>query len=170
MRNEGIVLDHSTIYERIWGYDFGADSKNLAVYVGYLRRKLDAAGAPALIHTVRGVGYTLRQAVSLRTRFALAFAARRAVVVAGWSGVLSYHAAADRITSRDRPHPAVGHHGAGRRPGRRADPVAAGHARPRPWRRTRPSRRRWQRAARRAGGRADGTVTPLGGRAGRAAR
>ncbi|MDT7581382.1 MAG: two-component system, OmpR family, response regulator MprA [Pseudonocardiales bacterium] len=61
VRNEGIVLDHSTVYERIWGYDFGADSKNLAVYVGYLRRKLAAAGAPALIHTVRGVGYAVRK-------------------------------------------------------------------------------------------------------------
>jgi two-component system response regulator MprA len=61
VRNEGIVLDHATIYQRIWGYDFGADSKNLAVYIGYLRRKLAAAGAPALIHTVRGVGYTVRQ-------------------------------------------------------------------------------------------------------------
>ena len=61
VRNTGIVLDHSTIYERIWGYDFGADSKNLAVYVGYLRRKLAAAGAPNLIHTVRGVGYTVRR-------------------------------------------------------------------------------------------------------------
>ena len=61
VRNEGIVLDHSTVYERIWGYDFGADSKNLAVYVGYLRRKLAAAGAPNLIHTVRGVGYTVRR-------------------------------------------------------------------------------------------------------------
>ena len=60
VRNEGIVLDHATIYDRIWGYDFGADSKNLAVYIGYLRRKLTAAGAPALIHTVRGVGYTVR--------------------------------------------------------------------------------------------------------------
>ncbi|WP_103383689.1 response regulator transcription factor [Pseudonocardia dioxanivorans] len=60
-RNEGIVLDHSTVYERIWGYDFGPDSKNLAVYVGYLRRKLAAAEAPPLIHTVRGVGYTLRR-------------------------------------------------------------------------------------------------------------
>ena len=60
-RNEGIVLDHSTVYERIWGYDFGADSKNLAVYIGYLRRKLTAAGAPVLIHTVRGVGYALRR-------------------------------------------------------------------------------------------------------------
>jgi two-component system, OmpR family, response regulator MprA len=60
-RNEGIVLDHTTVYERIWGYDFGADSKNLAVYIGYLRRKLTAAGAPPLIHTVRGVGYTMRR-------------------------------------------------------------------------------------------------------------
>jgi two-component system response regulator MprA len=60
LRNEGIVLDHSTVYQRIWGYDFGADSKNLAVYIGYLRRKLAAAGAPVLIHTVRGVGYTMR--------------------------------------------------------------------------------------------------------------
>jgi two-component system response regulator MprA len=61
VRNEGIVLDHSTIYQRIWGYDFGINSKNLAVYVGYLRRKLAAAGAPGLIHTVRGVGYAVRR-------------------------------------------------------------------------------------------------------------
>jgi two-component system response regulator MprA len=61
VRNEGIVLDHSTIYDRIWGYDFGPGSKNLAVYVGYLRRKLDEPGAPQLIHTVRGVGYVLRE-------------------------------------------------------------------------------------------------------------
>ncbi|MGW7242871.1 response regulator transcription factor [Streptomyces sp. NPDC054804] len=60
-RNAGIVLDHSTIYDRIWGYDFGPGSKNLAVYVGYLRRKLDEPGAPQLIHTVRGVGYVLRE-------------------------------------------------------------------------------------------------------------
>jgi two-component system response regulator MprA len=57
MLNAGIVLEHHVIYERIWGYDFGPDSKNLAVYVGYLRRKL---GGPELIRTVRGVGYTLR--------------------------------------------------------------------------------------------------------------
>ncbi len=57
-RNAGIVLDHTTIYHRIWGYDFGPASKNLAVYVGYLRRKL---GGPDLIHTVRGVGYTMRR-------------------------------------------------------------------------------------------------------------
>lgn len=61
VRNAGIVLDHSTIYDRIWGYDFGPGSKNLAVYVGYLRRKLDDPGAPQLIHTVRGVGYVLRE-------------------------------------------------------------------------------------------------------------
>lgn len=61
VRNEGIVLDHSTIYQRIWGYDFGVNSKNLAVYIGYLRRKLAAAGGPNLIHTVRGVGYAVRQ-------------------------------------------------------------------------------------------------------------
>ncbi len=61
VRNVGIVLDHATIYDRIWGYDFGPGSKNLAVYVGYLRRKLDEPGAPALIHTVRGVGYALRE-------------------------------------------------------------------------------------------------------------
>ncbi|MGW3952514.1 response regulator transcription factor [Streptomyces sp. NPDC004752] len=61
VRNVGIVLDHSTIYDRIWGYDFGPGSKNLAVYVGYLRRKLDEPGAPQLIHTVRGVGYVLRE-------------------------------------------------------------------------------------------------------------
>ncbi|MCU1504640.1 MAG: mprA [Ilumatobacteraceae bacterium] len=61
-RNQGIVLEHSTIYERIWGYDFGPDSKNLAVYISYLRRKLELPGDSKLIHTVRGVGYTVRAA------------------------------------------------------------------------------------------------------------
>jgi len=60
VRNQGIVLDHTTIYERIWGYDFGPDSKNLAVYISYLRRKLEEPGESKLIHTVRGVGYTAR--------------------------------------------------------------------------------------------------------------
>ncbi|MFJ6747404.1 response regulator transcription factor [Streptomyces sp. NPDC091266] len=60
-RNAGIVLDHSTIYDRIWGYDFGPGSKNLAVYVGYLRRKVDVPGSRPLIHTVRGIGYVLRE-------------------------------------------------------------------------------------------------------------
>jgi two-component system response regulator MprA len=60
MRNDGVVLPHSTIYERIWNYDFGPDSKNLTVYISYLRRKIDADHAIKLIHTVRGVGYTVR--------------------------------------------------------------------------------------------------------------
>lgn len=62
VRNSGIVLDHAVIYDRIWGYDFGPGSKNLAVYIGYLRRKMDGPGEPPLIHTVRGVGYVLREA------------------------------------------------------------------------------------------------------------
>ncbi|MCU0269306.1 MAG: response regulator transcription factor [Acidimicrobiales bacterium] len=60
LANAGIVLDHTTIYDRIWGYDFGPESKNLAVYISYLRRKVELDGEPKLIHTVRGVGYTLR--------------------------------------------------------------------------------------------------------------
>lgn len=60
-RNAGIVLTHSTIYERIWDYDFGPESKSLAVYIGYLRRKTEAGGRPRLIQTVRGVGYTMRR-------------------------------------------------------------------------------------------------------------
>jgi two-component system response regulator MprA len=60
LRNQGIVLDHSTIYDRIWGYDFGPDSKNLAVYISYLRRKLELSGESKIIHTVRGVGYSAR--------------------------------------------------------------------------------------------------------------
>ncbi len=60
VRNAGIVLDHTTIYERIWQYDFGPESKNLAVYIGYLRRKTEEGGTLRLIHTVRGVGYVAR--------------------------------------------------------------------------------------------------------------
>jgi two-component system response regulator MprA len=55
------VLPHSLIYDRVWGYDFGPASNALRVYIGYLRRKLEAAGARPLIHTVRGVGYILRE-------------------------------------------------------------------------------------------------------------
>jgi two-component system response regulator MprA len=58
--NAGIVLSHSRIYDLVWGYDFGPESKSLAVYVGYLRRKTEEGGEPRLIHTVRAVGYTLR--------------------------------------------------------------------------------------------------------------
>jgi two-component system response regulator MprA len=61
MFNAGIVLDRTRIYEEIWGYDFGPDSKNLAVYISYLRRKVDGDAEVKLIHTVRGVGYTIRE-------------------------------------------------------------------------------------------------------------
>jgi len=61
MRNAGRVLPHDLIYERVWGYDFGPASNALRVYIGYLRRKLEQAGARPLIHTVRGVGYVLRE-------------------------------------------------------------------------------------------------------------
>jgi len=55
------VLTRSAIFERVWGYDFGATSNALGVYVGYLRRKTEAGGEPRLLHTVRGVGYVLRE-------------------------------------------------------------------------------------------------------------
>ena len=60
MRSPRVVLTRSRIFEEVWGYDFGASSNALEVYVSYLRRKLEAEGEPRLIHTVRGVGYTLR--------------------------------------------------------------------------------------------------------------
>lgn len=60
VRNAGIVLQHPQIYDAIWKYDFGGDSKALTVYIGYLRRKTEEFGGPRLIHTVRGVGYTAR--------------------------------------------------------------------------------------------------------------
>jgi two-component system response regulator MprA len=60
LRNDGLVLSRSTIYERVWGYDFGEDSKSLDVHISYLRRKLEEDGEPRLIQTVRGVGYVLR--------------------------------------------------------------------------------------------------------------
>jgi two-component system response regulator MprA len=55
------VLTRSLIFERVWGYDFGATSNSLDVYIGYLRRKTEAGGKPRLIQTVRGVGYALRE-------------------------------------------------------------------------------------------------------------
>lgn len=54
------VLTRTQIFERVWGYDFGDSSNALGVYMGYLRRKTEAAGEPRLLHTVRGVGYVLR--------------------------------------------------------------------------------------------------------------
>ena len=55
------VLTRSLIFERVWGYDFGFASNSLDVYIGYLRRKTETGGKPRLIHTVRGVGYALRE-------------------------------------------------------------------------------------------------------------
>jgi two-component system response regulator MprA len=54
------VLTRSTLFERVWGYDFGATSNALGVYIGYLRRKTEEGGERRLLHTVRGVGYVLR--------------------------------------------------------------------------------------------------------------
>jgi two-component system, OmpR family, response regulator MprA len=61
LRNPRQVLTRSVIFERVWGYDFGFASNSLDVYIGYLRRKTEAGGKPRLIHTVRGVGYALRE-------------------------------------------------------------------------------------------------------------
>ncbi|MFJ8820727.1 response regulator transcription factor [Streptomyces sp. NPDC102467] len=59
VRNAGQVLPRGVIQEAVWGRDFGPDSNSLAVYVGYLRRKLEAPGEPRLVHTVHGIGYRL---------------------------------------------------------------------------------------------------------------
>jgi two-component system response regulator MprA len=63
LRNPRQVLPREVIFDRVWGYDFGANSNSLEVYIGYLRRKTEAEGESRLIHTVRGVGYVLRQPV-----------------------------------------------------------------------------------------------------------
>ncbi len=55
------VLTRSTLFERVWGYDFGATSNALGVYIGYLRRKTEEGGERRLLHTVRGIGYVLRE-------------------------------------------------------------------------------------------------------------
>ena len=60
LRNARQVLPREVIFDRVWGYDFGANSNSLEVYIGYLRRKTEADGEPRLLHTVRGVGYVLQ--------------------------------------------------------------------------------------------------------------
>jgi two-component system response regulator MprA len=62
LENPRRVLARDLIFDRVWHYDFGPSSKALDVYIGYLRRKTEAGGEPRLIHTVRGVGYVLREA------------------------------------------------------------------------------------------------------------
>lgn len=60
LRHPRQVLPRGTIFDRVWGFDLAATSNSLTVYIGYLRRKTEAGGEPRLIHTVRGVGYVLR--------------------------------------------------------------------------------------------------------------
>lgn len=62
LANPKRVLGRDAILDAVWGYDFGPDSNSLDVYIGYLRRKLEANGEPRVIHTVRGVGYVLKDA------------------------------------------------------------------------------------------------------------
>lgn len=62
LRNPGRVLSHTQIFQAVWGYDFGLRSNNLWVYMSYLRGKLEADGEPRILHTVRGLGYVLRDA------------------------------------------------------------------------------------------------------------
>ncbi len=59
-RNAGKVLDKNTIFERVWGYSYDVESDTIKVYVLYLRKKLNAAGEPDLIHAIRGVGYMMK--------------------------------------------------------------------------------------------------------------
>ena len=61
LRNPRQVLTRSVIFDRVWGYDFGYGSNSLDVYISYLRKKTEVGGAPRLIHTIRGVGYALRE-------------------------------------------------------------------------------------------------------------
>ena len=61
MRRPRRVLERSFILEEGWGFDFPTTANSLEVYVGYVRRKLEQEGEPRLLHTVRGVGYVLRE-------------------------------------------------------------------------------------------------------------
>jgi two-component system response regulator MprA len=60
LEHAGRVLTRSQLFEQVWGFDLAGSSNSLDVYIGYLRRKLEADGAPRLLHTVRGVGFILR--------------------------------------------------------------------------------------------------------------
>jgi two-component system, OmpR family, response regulator MprA len=60
LRHPRQVLPRGMIFDRVWGFDLAATSNSLTVYIGYLRRKTEAGGEPRLIHTVRGIGYVLR--------------------------------------------------------------------------------------------------------------
>ena len=60
LERPGQVMTRGQLFERVWGYDLDRSSNSLDVYIGYLRRKLEPAGAPRIVHTVRGVGFVLR--------------------------------------------------------------------------------------------------------------
>jgi two-component system response regulator MprA len=60
MEQQDIVLSRDYLYEHIWGFNFETNSKSLDVYIGYLRRKIEVGNEPKLLHTVRGVGYVVR--------------------------------------------------------------------------------------------------------------
>jgi len=61
LEQRDIVLTREYLYEHIWGFNFETNSKSLDVYIGYLRRKIEDSGEERLLHTVRGVGYVMRQ-------------------------------------------------------------------------------------------------------------
>jgi two-component system response regulator MprA len=61
LRHPRLVLTRTALFDQVWGYDFGEGSNSIHVYLGYLRRKLEAEGEPRVLHTVRGVGFVLRE-------------------------------------------------------------------------------------------------------------
>ena len=100
MRHPRQVLTRSAIFENVWGYDFGAASNSLEVYIGYLRRKTEAGGEPRLVQTVRGVGYVLRKVRSAACRMAGAGPCtfRRRLTLAGAAAVAVAVALASLVT------------------------------------------------------------------------
>ncbi len=82
MRHPRQVLTRATIFDRVWGYDFGPASNSLEVYIGYLRRKTEAMGEPRLVHTVRGVGYVLKVVAGMSFRRRMILLAAGAVAAA----------------------------------------------------------------------------------------
>jgi two-component system response regulator MprA len=61
MRHPRQVMTRTQILAQVWGYDFGGDENVIEVYISYLRRKTEAGGEPRLVHTIRGIGYVLRE-------------------------------------------------------------------------------------------------------------
>ena len=129
MLNPRRVLPHSLIYDRVWGYDFGPTSNALRVYIGYLRRKLEDAGAESEIHTVRGVGYALRDGAGANEPARADGGGRRGAVAIAVLAVASRRtrgcapSCAGRSTSRCQ---ALRKQVLGGRPGRGGGPGAGG--------------------------------------------